>query len=208
MKNKRFVCCMVVVMAVAFMINLSVTLITVRDSTVKDEQRVCGLVSDAVLDAVDSEINRLISVSETMSNNSLFTDMLKKEGSHSESEMISMMKEYLSGIKDNVGVDTAFAVSENSRRYYTHEGLNKIVDPENDDHDIWYSIFVNGRKDYDIYIDTDEVNGLTWTVFVNIRVEDENRKLLGVCGVGFVMDDVQETIKEYEEKYKDRKSVV
>ena len=84
--------------------------------------------------------------------------------------MVGMMKKYLSGIKDNVGVDTAFAVSENSRRYYTHEGLNKIVDPDNDDHDIWYSIFVNGRKDYDIYIDTDEVNGCTWTVFVNIRV--------------------------------------
>lgn len=201
MKNKHFICCMVIVMAAAFLINLSVTLMTVRDNTIKDEQRVCGLVSEAVLDSIDSEISRLISVSETLSTNSLFIDMLKDEGNHSEEEMVGMMKKYLSGIKDNVGVDTAFAVSENSRRYYTHEGLNKIVDPDNNDHDIWYSIFVNGRKDYDIYIDTDEVNGCTWTVFVNIRVEDENRNLLGVCGVGLVMNDVQETIKEYEEKY-------
>ena len=71
--------------------------------------------------------------------------------------MLSRMEEYLYTIKNELGYNTAFVVSENSRKYYTYEGLNKIVLPELDEHDIWYSIFLDGGKKYDFDVDTDEV---------------------------------------------------
>ncbi|MCR5626909.1 MAG: response regulator, partial [Lachnospiraceae bacterium] len=97
--------------------------------------------------------------------------------------------------------DSAFLVSEKSHRYYTYEGLNKIIDPIHDGHDVWYTLFVNQNVPYDLDVDSDEVNQNNWTVFVNARVEDKSGNLLGVCGVGVQMTNIQKMFKEAEEEY-------
>ena len=119
----------------------------------------------------------------------------------SEEESIQIMQKYLKELKDGLAYDSAFLVSEQSRRYYTYEGLNKIVDPENDSHDVWYSLFIEEDEAYDLDVDSDEMNQNQWTVFVNARIEDENGDFLGVCGVGVQMTNLQELFLECEKEY-------
>jgi len=154
-----------------------------------------------IYDSISSSLNEPIIVARTMACDDFLEDFLKKEDSMSEGEAISVMQKYLASIKSGLDYDTAFLVSEGSRRYYTYEGLNKIVDPVNDEHDIWYSLFVDKNLPYDLDVDSDEMNRGMWTVFVNTRIEDENGNLLGVCGVGVQMTNLQELILESEREY-------
>ena len=154
-----------------------------------------------IYDSISNRLNEPVMVSKTMACDEFLAGFLEDEDEMDEDEAIRMMQNYLQGIRDRLEYDTAFLVSEKSRRYYTYEGLNKIVDPVNDDHDIWYSIFVENGRDYDLDVDTDEMNRDHWTVFVNARIEDRSGNLLGVCGVGVQMSNLQELFKAAEESY-------
>lgn len=160
-----------------------------------------GIISSIVYEAVENELSKPIITSLAMSNDILLQDLLNKESSSSEQSMTNQMARYLSAVKESVGARTAFLISEGTKRYYTYEGLNKVIDPAKDEHDIWYSIFANKRKPYDLDVDVDQVNGDRWTVFVNARIEDGNGKFLGVCGIGLSMERLQEILLQYEKDY-------
>lgn len=159
-----------------------------------------ALITSNVYEAVQSELQRPISISLSMANDTFLTEMMENEESYSETEMVDKMAAYLTKQKKVFDAQTAFVVSENTQRYYSYDGINKVIDTKNDAHDVWYSIFKNSRKTYDLDVDTDEVNKESWTVFVNARIEDENQHFLGVCGIGVSMEKLQQIIKDYEEK--------
>lgn len=159
------------------------------------------LILDCVYETVERELEKPFHISHTMSGDLLLKDLLLEEAEQDDTAFTQKMADYLSAVKNNSTARTAFLVSDASRKYYTYSGLNKIVRPDQDAHDIWYSVFVNSRKDYDYDIDADEVNAGQWTVFVNSRIKDSQGRMLGVCGVGVPMDGLQLILKEYEEKY-------
>lgn len=175
--------------------------LTFQSINKKEAESMSSVLATGVCGAVESELSKPITIAQTMSNDSFLIGALEKEAEISEQEMISMMSEYLSEIMEGIDTDSAFVVSNESKRYYSYDGLNKIVDPENDEHDIWYTIFLDGRKKYDLDVDRDEVNADNWTVFVNSRIEDEEGNLLGVCGVGVTITELQAILQEYEDAY-------
>ncbi|MBR5975572.1 MAG: response regulator [Clostridiales bacterium] len=154
-----------------------------------------------IYDIIASNLNEPIIVSKTMACDDFLADFLQNEDSFSEEQAVSVMKDYLSGVKGGLEYDSAFLVSEATHRYYSYEGLNKIVDPENDEHDVWYSLFVGKNVAYDLDVDNDEVNKGHWTVFVNARIEDGNGNLLGVCGVGVQMTNLQDLFARAEKEF-------
>ena len=160
-----------------------------------------SIISTSVYEVVNNEISKPIFTSVTMSNDLFLIDFLQNEDGYTEEQAIDLMSEYLTRLKDATHAQTAFVVSDNTRRYYSYDGLNKVIDTKNDEHDSWYSIFVNTRKDYDLDVDIDQMNSDSWTVFVNARIKDNNGNLLGVCGLGLSMEELQNLLKEYEEKY-------
>lgn len=174
---------------------------TFKNINKNEAESMSSVLAGGVCGAVESELSKPITIAETMSNDSFLIDALEKEAETPEQEMISVMSEYLSEIKEGIGTDSAFVISNESKRYYSYDGLNKIVDPENDEHDIWYTIFLDGRKKYDLDVDRDEMNEGNWTVFVNSRVEDAEGNLLGVCGVGVTITELQTILREYEDAY-------
>ncbi len=159
-----------------------------------------ALITSSVYESVQSELQKPIFISMSMANDTFLTEMMENEESYSETEMVDKMAAYLTKQKEVFDAQTAFVISENTQRYYSYDGINKVIDTKNDAHDVWYSIFKNSRKAYDLDVDKDEVNGNCWTVFVNARIEDENQHFLGVCGIGVSMEKLQEIIKDYEEK--------
>ncbi|MDO4500246.1 MAG: hypothetical protein Q4B60_03115, partial [Erysipelotrichaceae bacterium] len=122
------------------------------------------LLTASIHDAIDNSLSKPIMAAKTMSYTEPLIRFLDKEESLGNAEAdIELMKAYLTDLKKGLKYDSVFVVSEGTRRYYTDHGLNKIVDPENDAHDIWYSFFLDKNKYYDLDVDTDEVNYNTWT---------------------------------------------
>lgn len=167
----------------------------------KNLQQKYSLISDSVYESIENELGKPLYAAITMANNSFLRDFLLKEAEMDEEDFTAQTIGYLSALKDTIGAQTAFLVSNQSRRYYTFSGFNKIVNPESDSHDVWYSAFINSRKKYDIDVDIDQVHDNLWTVFINTRINDENGKFLGICGVGLSMEELQGILRQYEKKY-------
>lgn len=202
MKNKRGGLFLILIAVIAgCLVTTYLTATSIKTKSQANERVLTKTLAVAANDAIESEINQPIVTGKAMASNSFLQEALSAEDSFSEEEMVEKMRTYLFGVKEAIGADTAFVVSEKSKRYYTYEGLNKIIDPVHDDHDIWYSIFVDGRRDYDLDVDVDEVNDGCWTVFINCRIEDTQGKLLGACGVGVRMDNLQVLLDLYESEY-------
>lgn len=159
------------------------------------------IIASSIYEAVQSEITKPIYTALAMSNDELLVDLLEREDEYTQGEAVDIIAKYLNSIKDATGAQTAFLISDHSKRYYSCDGLNKILDVENDEHDVWYSIFLNTRKPYDLDVDTDQVNGDSWTVFVNARIVDSKGQVLGVCGLGLSMENLQTLLVQYEEEY-------
>lgn len=159
------------------------------------------LIASHVYDSINSEIQNPIIIAKTMSADFFLMDALRKELSTSEAEMEKFMTEYLNSIKERFGYFAAFVISEKTHRYYTPNGIDKIVNPQNDPYDIWYQLFLDSGKEIDLDTDRDQANGYKWTVFLNARITDSDGKLMGVCGVGLFMEQLQELISAVEKQY-------
>ncbi len=200
MKGRKKIVPIIVLTATLFL-STAISIMGMKVRKEDNAQMHYSVISSSVYEAVSNEITRPIYTSLTLANDVLLIDVLRNEEAYDEEEAIGKISQYLAAVKESIHANTAFLVSEKTKRYYYAEGLNKVIDIENDEHDVWYSIFTNTRKPYDLDVDADQTNGNSWTVFVNARVEDENGNLLGVCGIGLSMERLQELLKDYENKY-------
>ncbi len=159
------------------------------------------MLAGRVNDVVTDEILRPLLVSRTMSNDNLLADWLLHEEEHPLGENVLEMQNYLSRLKEEFGYTSAFLISEKSHCYYTYRGFNKIINPLNDPHDKWYPTFLKKNIAFELNADTDQVNGNHWTIFINCRITAPDGTLLGVCGVGVIMDHLRQIMEEYEKQY-------
>ncbi|HAG69688.1 MAG TPA: hypothetical protein DCL38_06920, partial [Lachnospiraceae bacterium] len=189
------------VVSASFLLAIIVSIVSLVMLARENTKEIDTMLSYRIYDRISGSLNEPIIVARTMACDDFLDTFLEQEASMSEEESIRIMQKYLRDLKEGLSYDSAFLVSEKSRRYYTYEGLNKIVDPENDSHDIWYSLFTEKDAAYDLDVDSDEMNHNRWTVFVNARIEDENGDLLGVCGVGVQMTNLQELFLQCEKEY-------
>lgn len=185
----------------SFVLAIIISIFSLRRLADGNRRELDTMLTYRIYESVSSSLNEPIVVSKTMACDDFLISFLQDEDKMSEGEAVYSMRKYLSSVRDSLGYDSAFLVSENSRRYYTYDGLNKIVDPVNDEHDVWYSIFLDKDVPYDLDVDSDEMNEEQWTVFVNTRIVDDSGKLLGVCGVGVKMSNLQCLFLEAEEEY-------
>ncbi|MCR5107405.1 MAG: response regulator [Lachnospiraceae bacterium] len=207
-KEDRSVYTIFVAVAISFVLAIIVSIYSLTMLARENTKELDKMLAYRIYDSISGSLNEPITVSQTMACNEFLVDFLENEDSMDEDEAIEVMQRYLKSVKEGLDYDSAFVVSEKSRRYYTYEGLNKIVDPENDEHDIWYSLFIDKDVPLDLDVDNDEVNRGLWTVFVNTRLEDEEGNLLGVCGVGVQMTNLQEMFREAEEEYNVRINLI
>ncbi len=189
-----------VAVALAFIIS-SVFSYILMERPDKRDQEFSLMLAGRVNDIVTDEILRPLLVSRTMSHDRLLIDWLEHEEERTQKENVAFMEEYLSLLKNEFNYTSAFLISEKSHCYYTWKGLNKILNPLNDPHDKWYPTFIKKGLSFELNADTDQVNGNHWTIFINCRITSKEGELLGVCGVGVVMDHLQQIMSDYEEQY-------
>ncbi|MCR5177187.1 MAG: response regulator [Anaerovibrio sp.] len=196
------------IVLVSFIMCMVVSMWSLYELAKSNTREVNSVLTSRIYDIINTSASEPVIVSKTMVAEPTLVEALENEDNMSEEEAINNMRYYLAHFKAGLDYDAAFVVSEKTKRYYTYKGLNKIVDPINDSHDVWYTDFLATGKQYILNIDNDEAEHNRLTVFVNTRVEDSNGKLLGVCGVGVSLVDFQKLFAELEDKYSVRINLV
>ncbi|MBR0408680.1 MAG: GGDEF domain-containing protein [Clostridia bacterium] len=197
-----------VIVVVCFVLSTFVSLWSLRGMARHNMQDLSKVLAAGIYDSIGGELAEPIVAARAMASDTLFIELLRNEARYDEEEIVKKIGEYLSGIKNGLGYESAFAVSEASRRYYSFNGLHKQIDPEGSAYDHWYSLFLEKGKPYDLDVDRDEILSDAWTVFVNARVEDTDGTLLGVCGVGVHMMGSQQMFYALEDEYKVKLSLI
>ncbi len=181
----------------AFIINILKIIQVSKDRAESDGKVIAQMVSESI----DNAFIKPIMVSETMCQSSTLKDAFFEDYEMELDMPHKRLVEYLDSIREGMGYQMVFAVSNLSHKYYTYNGISKIVDPENDSHDIWYKLFLECGKHYDLDVDTDEAANWSLSVFVNTEVLDNEGNVIGVCGVGVSMEDLQKLLVDYEKRY-------
>lgn len=159
------------------------------------------VVAALVCNAIENNFLRPITVAETMSKDSIMKELLNQTSQNAAEKVETAASEYLVSLRDGFGYSMVFAVSEISKAYYTCNGISKYINPENNEQDIWYQLFLDSEKKYDLDVDTDEAANWSLSVFVNTGVYDDRNQLLGVCGVGVDITQLQKLLERYERIY-------
>ena len=190
-----------VLVIVCFLMSTLISLFTIGMVAKRNVEELNKTLAARIYDTISSELSEPTIVARTMASDHFVIEFLANEHSYDQKEAAQVMSEYLSEIKDAMNYETAFLVSDTSKRYYSHAGLNKQLAPGSSERDQWYVHFVDGGRKYDLDVDRNEVEQDHWTVFVDARIENEDGVLLGVCGVGAHMDECRTLFGELEKEY-------
>jgi diguanylate cyclase (GGDEF)-like protein len=151
--------------------------------------------------SISDELTETIEVSKAVANDSLLINLLESESELGQDFVQNQLAAYTSRLMDTFSYSWVYIVSDQSKAYYTDDGIYRIIDPENNPDDAWYADFVNLGQEYDVTIGEDNDIPDVWTVFVDTRIENQNGEFLGVCGMALEIHDLQELLRNYEEEY-------
>ena len=191
-----------VIVLVSFLLSTFVSLWSLSIMSQRNVRELNKMMAARIYDAISSELSEPVTVGLTMANDSFLIKALQNEPNLSEEESVTALRDYLAGIRDGLNYESVYVVSEASRRYYNFDGLSKIVDPEHDEHDYWYGVFLTRKPVYDLDVGFDEQSGDMWTVFVDASIRDDQGNFLGVCGVGVHMYQSQALFKSLEKEHR------
>ena len=197
-----------VIMTISMSASVFSCILSIQRMSSENSEGDSMLLAHMVSESVEREFIEPIVVSRTMSNDYTLLQYMKLGQKTSPALVEDKISIYLDSIRNGFDYQMVFAVCDQSGAFYTYNGISKYVDVEQDPHDIWYKEFLESNKTFNLNVDTDEANWRALAVFVNHEILDENGDLLGVCGVGVEMKDLQRFLKRYEIKYNLRISLI
>ena len=187
-----------IVIMVGFIITSVISYFSNRQTFEKDIEAVSALTSESIYHEIDGIFNKPIHISETMANDTLLQAYLEKELEHLEdADFTKGLQQYLVSYRDKYQYDSVFLVSTATNRYYHFNGIDRVLNKENQEN-VWYYSFLKSKQDYALNIDNDEAANNEITVFINCKIYNGN-DVAGVVGVGFRIDSLQTLLKHYEE---------
>jgi diguanylate cyclase (GGDEF)-like protein len=190
------------ILIITTLVIIVVTMIITRNMLLREDRRVTtNLVFDILHHTMDQEFDRPLQATRTMESDSFLRTFLEQEEQVPSEEFSATMGKYLAGISRGNSWSGAYFSSARTMNYYDVNGFAKVIDPEKDPYDLWYTKFIESGNDYDIDVEYDQLNADIWTVFLDKRMEDESGKLLGVCTVGMQVGAVQETMHALASNY-------
>lgn len=190
------------IVLVSFLLSTFVSLWSLSIMSQRNTRELSRMMAARIYDAISSELNEPVTVGLTMANDSFLIKALQNEKNLTVEESTDAMQDYLSGIRDGLSYESVYVISDATRRYYNFDGLSKIVDPEHDEHDYWYGVFLTRNCVYDLDVGFDEQSHDTWTVFVDAAIRDDNGTFLGVCGVGVHMYQSHDLFVSLEKEHR------
>lgn len=195
------VMCLFIGMSVSIFCTYAINVSAIIDVTKDNSKSISETEANMINESIVNSFIKPITVSETMAQSSNLQDAIITDADTDVSMVNEKLVEYLASIRDGMGYQMVFAVSDLNKKFYTYEGISKIVNPAKDAKDLWYTDFLDENKYYSLNVDTDESNNWELSVFVNTRVNDSDGNLIGVCGVGVSMEMLKDMIADFEKEY-------
>ena len=156
------------------------------------------LTSDNIYTEIQRDLLTPQIVSSVMANDSFVRDWIKT----GEKDQ-SAIKEYLTNIVKKYNAFTAFLVVEESRNFYVPQGFVRKVS-EQEHRDKWYFRVRSHDKEVEVNIDPAEAHNDQLTIFINVRMLDNDSQFIAAIGLGLNMDLFKTRLNHYEEKYGNR----
>lgn len=206
MKNNRLLktnLLVSIILIVGFSITAIISYRANYQASLNNIEQVSSLTAEGIYYQLNKIFTRPVNISLTMAHDSLLVNYLSQEAANMENEgYVEPIREYLETYRKKYGFDSVFLVSSNTGRYYNFNGVDRVLvegNPEN----VWYFDLLNSDLEYSMNVDNDEVAGSDneITVFVNGKIYDQDKNVLGVVGVGIRVNDIKDFLKYYEKKY-------
>ncbi|MEE0814456.1 MAG: cache domain-containing protein, partial [Desulfovibrio fairfieldensis] len=166
-------------------------------------EQVSSLTAEGIYYRLTTKFTKPVNISLTMSHDNLLARHLSEEMEHLKDKAYTeTTRDYLETYREKYGFASVFLVSTATRRYYTFQGIDRILNRDNPEN-AWYFRLMDSPQDYALHVDNDEVCGADneITVFVNCKIKNPDGKVLGIVGVGIRIDSLKELLRGYEEKY-------
>jgi len=134
-------------------------------------------------------------VSSLMSNDTFLRDWII------DGEMdINGIMRYLTEIQQKYDIFTTFLVSDETKNYYHPRGLIDVINKDNSA-DAWYFRFKEQSEPYEINLDHNANLGDFLVMFINYKVMNYKKEMIGVTGVGVRLLNIETMLSSFKTKY-------
>ncbi|MCR5099941.1 MAG: hypothetical protein K6B41_01145, partial [Butyrivibrio sp.] len=199
-KDNKLLFTNIILIFVGFLLALILAIFGVRSITRQDMETTTRALFEGIYTSINSELEFSAQITQTMCNDSFLQSMLDKENDISEDEFEQKIAEYLEQIRDVNNWEGAYILSTETMKYYTPDGIGKIVDPENNEYDVWVKNFINTGLEYGADMTYDEFNEQEHVIFIDRRM-DVNGELKAILGCAIYLSDITDLMKKYSEEY-------
>lgn len=141
---------------------------------------------------IDKELSTPITIAKTMTETKYLIDYIQNGEPEDESQNIT---NYLQHLYKSFGASVTFLVVNQTKNFYTNSGWLKTMS-SNDSQDKWFYNFLKYPKDYELNLDSDNLNPGVLRIFINYKIKDKNNQTIGVTGLGLSMDKMISVIKK------------
>lgn len=135
-------------------------------------------------------------VSSLMSHDTFLRDWIM-EGEND----INGIVRYLTEIQQKYDIFTTFLVSDKTKNYYHARGFIDVVNQENSA-DAWYFRFKEQSEPYEINLDHNTNLSDSLIMFINYKVMNYKKEMIGVTGVGVRLINIEEMLTSFKTRYK------
>jgi diguanylate cyclase (GGDEF)-like protein len=153
------------------------------------------LIGDSIYSEIQKDLVKSVNISAMMASNTFVKNWVQN-GEQDE----TVIKQYLQEIKQSNQAFTSFFVSDKTRKYYSASAETKKVDQEIAN-DAWYFRVREMQAPYELNVDRNARFDNRLTIFVNYRMLDAAKHLLGVTGVGINYDTAKNILETYEKRF-------
>lgn len=192
---------MIMVIILCFVSSTVVSTLSLYDVLQKHALKNSEIVATGIYNDINSRLLEPVIVANTIASDHFLIELLENEENTDADQISREMDGYTSLYMKDFSYRTVFVASEKSKAYYTYDGFYKFMDVENDEDDAWYREFVDSGKKYNVMLGGDEEYPDLWLIYIDVRIEDSDGNLLGVCGVSMELHEIQKQIAKYEKQY-------
>lgn len=198
MKNKHIIPINAINLAVVITVTVIVATLTqntIRELTIRDIENVTRLTQTNICAEIKQELNEPVNTSISMAHNTLLFDYMNQDTIETEDKMA----EYLTAIQKATGYESVFVIPNSTLNYYHPGGTDEKVKLGSDEA-FWYESRINAKDAYSLVVNTEQLDHLALTVYVNANIEDKDGKFAGVAGVGKRITHFQTMLTRYLDK--------
>lgn len=168
----------------------------VRDTQAQLQNTSLPLSVDNIYTEIQQRMIEPLLVSSLMSNDTFLRDWIM-EG---ETDLNGIVR-YLTEIQQKYDVFTTFLVSDVTKNYYHPRGLIDVINKENSA-DAWYFRFKEQSELYEINLDHNANLGDFLVMFINYKVMNYKKEMIGVTGVGVRLLNIEQMLNSFKTRYK------